>query len=403
MPAQKEELLDLFDEGGNLEELMAPFRIAATDGRLTSVEMTTMRLGEPDDSGRRRPEPIVGAEREVGLDTLIVAIGQRPDLSLFGDKNVKLSSSGYLEVDPVTFETSIANVYAGGDIIGDGPSNIVKACGDGRIIANAIIARHQDGPETPEPAADWPVFDHTELLRRRARVEPRVEIPRLEPAQRHGFAEVVITLPQVDAKREASRCLDCDIMCSTCDSVCPNRAIFTYQVQPQNLSIPQLELENGELVTSDTTSYRVTQGPQVAVLTDACNECGNCVTFCPTSDRPWRDKPRLYLHRGDFEAETDNAFMFVTHEGARGLQARFDGALHQLIGESGVLRYTSPLIELQLEAKTLAVLASSIRGEAPEDLLINSDHLGAMITLHRSFAESMPEFPLIEADKRQMP
>ena len=111
--------------------------------------MAEMRLGEPDDSGRRRPEPIPGAEREVELDTLIVAIGQRPDLSLFGDEDVKLNSSGYLEVDPATLETSIPGVYAGGDIIGDGPSNIVKACGDGRIIADAIIARHRSVPETP--------------------------------------------------------------------------------------------------------------------------------------------------------------------------------------------------------------------------------------------------------------
>jgi len=403
MPAQKEELLDLFDEGGNLEELMAPGRITSADGHLTSVEMKTMRLGEPDDSGRRRPEAIAGGEREVELDTLIVAIGQRPDLSLFGDKDVKLNSSGYLEVDPTTLETSIANVYAGGDIIGDGPSNIVKACGDGRIIANAIIARHRDGPEIPEPDSDWPAFDHAELLRRRARVEPRVEIPHLEPAKRQGFAEVVITLHQAEAKREASRCLDCDIMCSTCDSVCPNRAIFTYRVQPQTFSIPQLRLEDGDLVNGNATSYRVTQGPQVAVLTDACNECGNCVTFCPTSDRPWRDKPRLYLHRGDFDAETDNAFMFITHEGARGLQAKFGGALHQLIEDDGNLRFTSPLIDLHMEEKTLTLTSSATLGESRDYHLVESDHLGAMIILYRSFAESMPEFPVVEINRRQVP
>ena len=402
MPAQKEELLDLFEEGGNLEELMAPNRILAIDGHLAGVEMAVMRLGEPDESGRRRPEPIAGGEREVALDTLIVAIGQRPDLSLFGGLEVELNSSGYLEVDPLTLETSIPGVYAGGDIIGDGPSNIVKACGDGRIIADAIIARHRDGPETPDPALDWPVFDHIELLRRRAHVEPRVEVPHLGPAQRHGFDEVVITLPQADAKREASRCLDCDVMCSTCDSVCPNRAIFTYEVQPQKLSIPQLKLEHGELVTSDATIFGVLQGPQIAVLTDACNECGNCVTFCPTSDRPWRDKPRLYLHRGDFEAETNNAFMFISHEGARGLQARFDGALHQLFEDTGALRYTSPIIELGMDPETLSVLESTILGDSTEGRLVDPDHLGAMITLYRSFAESMPEFPLIEFAQRQM-
>ncbi|MBD3851269.1 MAG: putative selenate reductase subunit YgfK [Acidobacteria bacterium] len=398
MPAQKEELLDLFEEGGKLEELMAPHRAIVTDGHLSAVEMTVMRLGEPDDSGRRRPEPIPGAERDVELDTLIVAIGQRPDLSLFGDEAVALSSSGYLEVDPATLETSIPGVYAGGDIIGDGPSNIVKACGDGRIIAEVIIAQHRDRPKTQEPATDWPRFDHTELLRRRARVEPRVEIPHLDPEQRRGFAEVVITLPQADAEREASRCLDCDIMCSTCDSVCPNRAILTYRVEPQSLSIPRVKFENGEVVTGDLTVVGVTQGPQVAVLTDACNECGNCVTFCPTSDRPWRDKPRLYLDRHDFEAETDNAFMFIRSDGARGLQARFGGALLQLIEDGDVLRFTSPVVVLSMDAESLDILESAVRDHPAEDVLVNPEHLGAMIVLHRAFADSMPEFPLVEAD-----
>ena len=284
MPAQREELLDLFDEGGNLEELMAPQQITSIDGRLTSVEMTTMRLGEPDDSGRRRPEPIAGGEREVELDTLIIAIGQRPDLSLFADEEVKLSSSGYLDVDPATLETSIANVYAGGDIIGDGPSNIVKACGDGRIIANAIIARHRDGEDTSEEEYDWPEVNHTELLRRRARVEPRVEIPHLEPARRQGFAEVVITLPQAEAKREASRCLDCDMMCSTCDSVCPNRAIFTYQVKPQKLCDPTVG------VRKRRTGERRSQ-PRIGSVRDRRWRCSpthatNAATASPSVQHP---------------------------------------------------------------------------------------------------------------------
>jgi putative selenate reductase len=396
MPAQTEELLDLFDEGGRLEELVAPKRIISTDGRLSSVEMAVMRLGEPDESGRCRPEPIPGDEHRVELDTLIVAIGQRPDLSLFGDQVVKLSSSGYLEVDQLTLETSIPGVYAGGDIIGDGPSNIVKACGDGRTIAEAIIARHRKASEDPIRLMEWPPFDHTELLRRRARVEPRVAIPHLPTDQRRGFAEVVITLPQADAEREASRCLDCDVMCSTCDSVCPNRAILTYQVRPQELQVPQLAIEGDRTVRLDDLPFRVDQGPQVAVLTDACNECGNCVTFCPTSDRPWRDKPRLYLHRADFEAETDNAFMFIRRDAARGLQARVGGALHQLIEDDAVLRFTSPEIELAMDPANLSVLESVVHGPETGQSLVDAHQLGAMIVLHRSFTESMPEYPLVE-------
>ncbi len=90
-------------------------------------------------------------------------------------------------------------------------------------------------------------------------------------------------------------------------------------------------------------SYQVAQGPQVAVLTDACNECGNCVTFCPTSGRPWLDKPRLYLHRGDFETQDDNAFMLLQHDGSRGIQARFGGELHELFsGDRSTVRVASP-------------------------------------------------------------
>ena len=187
-------------------------------------------------------------------------------------------------------------------------------------------------------------------------------------------------------------------MCSTCDSVCPNRAILTYYVQPQKFSIPQWRLEDGELVPGTDSIFHVIQGPQVAVLTDACNDCGNCVTFCPTADRPWRDKPRLYLHRGDFDAEADNAFMFINLNGARALHARFGGELHQLIEEAGVLRYTSPVVGISLNAETLAVLESDLRTDRADGDLIDPDHLGAMITLHRSFASSMPEFPLVEAD-----
>jgi putative selenate reductase len=398
MPAQKEELLDLFDEGGQLEELMAPKRIVTTDGHLSAVEMATMRLGEPDDSGRRRPEPIAGGECKVELDTLIVAIGQRPDLSLFGDEEVALNESGYLDVDPTTLETSIPGVFAGGDIIGQGPSNIVEACGDGRLIADAIVARHREVQASVKGPTEWPVFEPTELLRRRARIEPRVAIPHLPADQRNSFAEVVITLPRNDAEREAARCLDCDLICSTCDSVCPNRAILTYHVRPQAFQIPQFGIVGTQTVRLTDVSFRVNQGPQVAVLTDACNECGNCVTFCPTSDRPWRDKPRLYLDRADFEAEDDNAFMFVHRDGARGLQARFGGALHQLLEGSGVLRYSSPEIELAMDPEDLAVLESVVRASATSESLVDADRLGAMIILHRSFAESMPEFPVPEVD-----
>jgi len=398
MPAQNEEIRDLLDEGGALVELVAPRRIIASDGRLEAVEMAAMRLGEPDDSGRRRPEEIEGGQQEVPLDALIIAVGQRPDLGVFGDREIALTPAGYLDVDPLTFETSLPGVYAGGDIIGDGPSSIVKACGDGRQIAEAIIARSDGGGGSVEITAAWPGFDAVDLLRRRAHIEPRVQIPHRTPLGRGDFAEVILTLTPEAARREAARCLDCDLMCSTCDGVCPNRAILTYRSRATRLRIPQITINNGEPEVLPTVDFAVAQGPQVAVLTDACNECGNCVTFCPTADRPWRDKPRFYLNRGDFETETDNAFMLISSRAARGLQARFDGTLHQLLEVDGELRYTSPAIELRMDPDMLAILSYTVGSEPGNVEIVAPNHLGAMIVLHRSFAESMPEFPLVEAE-----
>jgi putative selenate reductase len=74
----------------------------------------------------------------------------------------------------------------------------------------------------------------------------------------------------------------------------------------------------------------VRQRYQVAVIADLCNECGNCSTFCPTAGRPYRDKPRLYLDRHEFDAEDDNAFMVFRHEGAWSISARYGGKTHHI-------------------------------------------------------------------------
>ncbi|MFV2072591.1 MAG: FAD-dependent oxidoreductase, partial [Thermoanaerobaculales bacterium] len=400
MPAQKEEVDDLLLEGTVLNELVSPVRILTTDDRLSSVEFARMRLGHPDDSGRRRPEEIPGEVIEAPLDTLIVAIGQQPDLGLFGDQEVALTSAGYLAVDPETLETSLPGVYAGGDIIGQGPDSIVKACGDGRVIANAIHAR--DGATKlssgSSEAPPWPLFDMVDLLRRRSQRVPRVEIPHLAPEDRISFAEVVQTLSEEAAMEEASRCVDCDLVCSTCVGVCPNLAILTYRTRPANLRIPQFSTAAAELRARPPVDMQIAQGPQVAVLTDACNECGNCVTFCPTAGRPWRDKPRLFMDRTDFAGEDENAFMFFTHRGNRGVHARFAGELHELIIHDGILHYASPSVRLALAVETLAVREAS-PGPAPDSgEPVVPARLGAMVTLLRSFTESLPEFPLVEAD-----
>ena len=128
-----------------------------------------------------------------------------------------------------------------------------------------------------------------EMLRRRSHRVRRVRAPRTALDDRQNLKEVMLTYSDEQARNEAARCLDCHSFCSICVGVCPNLALFTYQTD------------------------RREQPYQVAVLADLCNECGNCTTFCPTSGVPYRDKPRLYLDRTDFEEQHDNAFMIMRH------------------------------------------------------------------------------------------
>lgn len=336
MPAHPEEVADLLAEGITIRELLAPRRAIPVDGRLGRLECAPMTLGEPDASGRPRPVEKAGESVEIDVDTLIVAIGQRADLSVFGDLGVAVSDNGYVAVDPATLESSIPGIWVGGDLRAPGPSSIVAAAGDGRLIARGILAREGLAPtETRRPRAVQ--GNRVDLLRRRATRQPRVQVPRIPGS---GFEEVVRTLDPTAARTEAARCLDCDLMCSTCESVCPNRAIATYHLPIGPATEP---------VAQDQPS----QEPQIIIFADLCNECGNCVTFCPTAGAPWRDKPRLYFDRADFETADNNAFMLVRRNGNVAIRGRFGGVTTQLtVGESTAKDHRLKILETLLRGLT---------------------------------------------------
>ncbi len=158
-------------------------------------------------------------------------------------------------------------------------------------------------------------MDVAGLLRRKSRRQWRTASPELPLEERQGFAEVVHTFRGEQARAEAGRCLDCDVFCGLCASVCPNLALQTYELDVA-VSQPQ-------------------QRYQVAVIADLCNECGNCTTFCPTSGRPYRDKPRLFIDRKEFESQDDNAFMVFADEGDWSMDARVRGeTLHLELADS---------------------------------------------------------------------
>ena len=139
MPARAEELHHAEEEGIIFNLLTNPIRfIGGENNAVVATECIKMELGEPDDSGRRRPIPIEGSEHTVETDTVIVALGTTPRKFISETTpDLKTSKWGTFLVDEETGETSKKGVFAGGDIV-TGSATVIKAMGAGRVAAQAI-------------------------------------------------------------------------------------------------------------------------------------------------------------------------------------------------------------------------------------------------------------------------
>jgi len=139
MPARREEVENAKEERINFLFLSTPVRFVGDErGWVRKVECIRMKLGEPDESGRRRPIPMDGSEFEVDADIVVVAIGQRPNpIAVRNEKGIKLTRHGTIIVNPETYETSIKGVYAAGDIV-TGNATVISAMGAAKKAAQAI-------------------------------------------------------------------------------------------------------------------------------------------------------------------------------------------------------------------------------------------------------------------------
>jgi len=201
------------EEGITGEGLETPVKIRAKEARVTGVDFIRNRLGEMDASGRRKPEPIAGSEFTLPLDTLIVTIGDVPDIDYISEMGLQVSDWGTLLVDEKTLATSRPGVFAGGDVV-TGPNTVVEAIAAGKKAA-VMIDRYLRGQALVQPPAVRlpqvyvePVMLAEEELATAQRVEPPT-IP--AEARRSSFDEVELTFTEEQARREAMRCLRCDL------------------------------------------------------------------------------------------------------------------------------------------------------------------------------------------------
>jgi NADPH-dependent glutamate synthase beta subunit-like oxidoreductase len=267
MPAYAEEVEQALEEGIKIEFLAAPTKIVNEGG--LAIECIKMELGEPDESGRRRPVPVEGSDFTVDADTVITAIGQgvRPDF-MKGIGDLKLNPNGTIAVEESTCATSMVGVYAGGDG-SRGPASVIEAIADGKNAAVSIDHAlsgtgeratgtgeratgsgeratgsgqrvqgtgslsenyYLNGETKPTESQMIKLAKYQNQLSARGSEGQRVRVGVRElgiEERVRGFDEVELGLGAEEAVAEAKRCLGCRLCigCGICKSVCPKEAI----------------------------------------------------------------------------------------------------------------------------------------------------------------------------------
>jgi len=211
MPARYDEVAAAEAEGVKIIFLALPSRIVNEGNRVTGVECIRMELGEPDESGRRRPVPVKGSEFMIGADMVLPAIGEVPDISFINQADgIELTSWGSIKVDD-SLATSRKGVFAGGDCT-SGPASIVEAIAAGNRAAGSIDRFLGAQPDSSEPGAEI----YRELVMDKTRCEPTsIRRRRVHPdevpveGRLAGMDEVEKVYTPAQATLEAERCLRC--------------------------------------------------------------------------------------------------------------------------------------------------------------------------------------------------
>jgi len=363
MPASPEELEGAFEEGVILEELITPKRVVRQNGVVVALECLRNRLGEPDASGRRRPVIIEGSEFQVPCSAVITAIGQEPELEFLKGSAIARLRNGSVGADKATGFAGIARVYAGGDVV-ESPDSIIAACGDARRAAEAICAELGIAFEQyASRPAELSEEDILKVKRMRIRREAQNKPAMIPVERRTDFERIEAALVEDIARAEAARCLQCTTFCDKCVEVCPNRANFTYMIQPVNWRLPRLSLQNGALAVTEKEGYRVDQVRQILHIDDLCNECGDCATFCVHNGKPYTEKPRLFFKAEDFEKEESNAFYVETDGDSWLMRYRKANAEHRLwLGKTdGAVRFENDYLQAEIEPADFQVKSAQAR------------------------------------------
>ena len=225
MPANEVEIVAAEHEGVQFQFLAAPTKLVADDnGHVAGIEYLTMELGEPDDSGRRRPVPIEGSEKVLDVDMVISAISQQPDLDFLEKEAEKakfeITRWNTFDNDPELLQTSVPYIFTGGDSA-SGPSLVVTAIGGGRRAARSIHQYITGEAVHTSPKSLLKKHIPESLFKTVPGITPkeRTPMPELAVKDRVGsMVEVDQVISEKDAAYESRRCLNCCRICYNPDT-----------------------------------------------------------------------------------------------------------------------------------------------------------------------------------------
>ncbi len=227
MTAIKEHVEEAIEEGVLIEYLTAPVEIIGDGTRVTGIRCQRMKLGKVDASGRRQPVPIEGSGFTIEADHVVVAIGQRPSTMLLRIKDVGVNEDSTIKVDPLTLQTNMPDIFAGGDCV-TGPNTVVDAMAAG-IRAAGSLDRYVRGVELKEGRSlDKPAPLEVDIKQRYVSPQKRARMPALSKTDRMGsYEETTRGLSSDMMRLEAGRCLSCALCssCLECERACQVNAV----------------------------------------------------------------------------------------------------------------------------------------------------------------------------------
>jgi formate dehydrogenase beta subunit len=304
MPAFEEEIEEGMSEGLRIHASLGPKRFVEKNGGKGLAGLETIRCTAVFDAQHRfNPTFAAGTESVIPCDTAILAIGQASDLSCFSPEDgIETTRQGTVKIDPNTLMTTAPGIFAAGDIA-FGPRLIISAVADGKKAAENID-RHLRGAEwKPKPRyVQITVLDHHQMTEHYDEYS-RLGVPVIPLERRTGIAEVELGFTEEQARREASRCLQCwintifegneaegteCILCGGCVDVCPENCLslvplssFEFSEDAKARLAAEQELFADTLQHLTVDDLPAIEGAVMVKDETICIRCGLCAERCP--------------------------------------------------------------------------------------------------------------------------